>query len=55
LLHDSENCTIKARDATRITASEMKYVRRTAGYTGTVHRTNTETAKELITSVLDKM
>ena len=25
--------TIKARDARRITAAEMKYIRRTAGYT----------------------
>jgi hypothetical protein len=33
----------------------MKYMRRTAGYTWTDHRTNTETAKELnITPVLDK-
>jgi hypothetical protein len=31
LLHGSENWTIKARDATRITATEMKYTRRTAG------------------------
>jgi hypothetical protein len=29
----SENLTIKARDVTRITAAEMKYMRITAGYT----------------------
>jgi len=29
----SETWTIKARDARRITAAEMKYMRRTAGYT----------------------
>jgi hypothetical protein len=27
--------TVKARDASRISAAEMKYLRRTAGYTGT--------------------
>jgi hypothetical protein len=34
LLHGSETWTIKARDARRITAAEMKYMR-TAGYTWT--------------------
>jgi len=33
LLYGSESCTIKARDARRITAAEMKFMRRTAGYT----------------------
>jgi hypothetical protein len=33
LLYGSETWTIKARDARRITAAEMKYMRRTAGYT----------------------
>jgi hypothetical protein len=47
LLYGSENWTIKARDAARITASEMKYVRITAGYTWTDHKTNTEIVKEL--------
>jgi hypothetical protein len=32
LLYGSENWTIKARDARRITAAEMKYMRITAGY-----------------------
>jgi len=31
LLYGSETWTIKASDARRITAAEMKYVRRTAG------------------------
>jgi len=30
-LHGSENGAIKARDARRITAAEMKYMRKTAG------------------------
>ena len=29
----SETWTVKARDARTITAAEMKYMRRTAGYT----------------------
>jgi hypothetical protein len=33
LLYGSETWIIKARDARRITAAEMKYIRRTAGYT----------------------
>jgi len=34
-LYGSETWTIKARDARRIAAAEMKYMRRTAGYTWT--------------------
>jgi hypothetical protein len=56
LLYSSENWTIKARDATRITAAEMIYMRRTAGCTWTDHKTNTEIAEELnITPVLGKI
>jgi ABC-type ATPase involved in cell division len=56
LLYDGENWTIKARDTRRITATEMKYMRRRVGYNWTDHKTNTETAKELnITPVLDKI
>ena len=33
LLYGSETWTIKAREARRITAAEMKCMRRTAGYT----------------------
>jgi len=38
---------VKARDARRITAAGMKYMRRTAGYTRTDYKTNTQIAKEL--------
>ena len=56
LLYGSETWTIKARDARRITAAEMKYMRRTAGYTWTDYKTNTQIAKELkITKILDKL
>jgi hypothetical protein len=56
LLHGSVNWYIKARDANRITAAEMKYMRRRAGHTCTDHKTNTDIAKVLnITPVLDKI
>ena len=47
LLHGSETWTIKASDARRITATEMKYMRRTAGYTWTDYKTNAQIAREL--------
>jgi hypothetical protein len=50
LLYGSDNWTIEARDATRITAAEMKHMRITAGYTRADHTTNTETATELNTT-----
>ena len=56
MLYGSETWTIKARDARRITAAEMKYMRRTAGYTWADYKTNTQIAKELkITPILDKL
>jgi len=56
LICGSETWTIKARDARRITAAEMKYMRRTAGYTWTDYKTNTQITKELkITRILDKL
>jgi len=55
-LYGSETWIIKVRDARRITAAEMKYMRRTAGYTWTDCKTNAQIAKELkITSILDKL
>jgi len=48
--------SIRARDARRITAAEMKYMRITAGYTRTDYKTNTQIAKELkITPIWDKL
>ena len=56
LLYDSETWTIKARDAIRITAAEMKYMRTAAGYTWTDYKTNTQITKELkITQILVKL
>jgi len=57
LLHGSENWTFKTRDARRrITAGEIKYMRKTAGYTWTYYKRNTEIAKELnLMPVLDKI
>ena len=47
LLYGSETWTVKASDGRRITAAEMKYMRRTAGYTWTDYKTNAQIAKEL--------
>ena len=56
LLCGSETWTFKARDTRRITAAEMKYMRRTVGYTRTDYKTNTQIATELkITPILDKL
>ena len=52
LIHSSENWAINAR---KITAADVRYTIKTAGYTWTDYRTDTEIAKELnITPVLDK-
>jgi len=56
LLHGSETWTVIARDGRRITAAEMKYMRRTAGYIWTDYKTNEQIAKELkITPILHKL
>jgi len=55
LLYGSKTRTIKASDARRITAPELKYMRRTAGYTWADYKTNAKVPKELkITPILDK-
>jgi hypothetical protein len=52
----SETWTIKARDARRITATEIKYMRRTAEYTWTVYKTNIQITTELkITQISNKL
>jgi len=56
LLYGSETWTIKASDARRITAADMEYMRRTAGYTWTDYKTNAQITKGLkITQILDKL
>ena len=56
MLYGSETWTIKASDARRITAEEMKYMRRTAGYARTDYKKNAQIAKELkITPILEKL
>jgi hypothetical protein len=56
LLYGSETWNIKGRYAKRVTAAEMKCMRKTAGYSCTDYKTNTEIATELnITPVLDKI
>jgi len=61
--YDSETWTIKASDARRKTAAEMKYMRRTTGYTWTDYKTNGKIAKGVknntnfgqITGIQDKL
>jgi len=56
LLYGSKTWTVKESDARRITTAEMKYMRRTAGYTWTDYKTNAQIANELkITPILDKL
>jgi hypothetical protein len=56
LLHNSGNWIIIMRDWRRITAAEMKYMRKTAGYSWIDYKTNTVIEKQLnITPVLDKI
>jgi len=52
LLYGSENWTITARDARRITAAEMNCISKTAGCSWTDHKTITENAKELNTTAV---
>jgi len=55
-IYDISRLRVKARDARRIRAAEMKYMRRTAGYIWTDYKTNAQIAKELkITPILDKL
>ena len=46
LLYGSANWTVKATDARRITAADMKYVRKSVGYTWTDYKTNTVIARD---------
>jgi hypothetical protein len=56
LLYGSETWTVKAKDARRITAAQMKYIKRAAGYTRADYQTNRQIVKELIiTPILDKL
>jgi hypothetical protein len=56
LLYGSETGTVTARDGSRMSAAEMEYLRRTAGYTGTDCKTTTQIGKELkLTPILDKL
>jgi hypothetical protein len=56
LLYGSETWAVKARDARRISAAEMKYMWRTSGCTWTDYKTNTQICKGVkITPILDKL
>jgi hypothetical protein len=54
LTYGGEAWTIRKSDRTRITVNEMKFLRRTAGYTKLDKKRNTEILRELkINSVLE--
>jgi Holliday junction resolvase RusA-like endonuclease len=56
LLYGRKTWTIRARDARRITAEEMKYMKRTAEYIWNDYKTNNKIEKELkITLILEKL
>ena len=56
MLYGSETWIVRASDARRITAAELKYMRITAGYTWTDYKTNSQITKEVkITAVLEKL
>lgn len=56
LLYGCETWAIKKKDESRITAAEMKFMRRTANYTWQDYKTNTEILSELeVEPVLDKI
>jgi hypothetical protein len=56
LLYGSKNWTVKSKDKSRLTASEMRFMRKTAKYTWRAHKTNEEITNELkVTSVFDKI
>jgi hypothetical protein len=50
LLYGSETWTLREQDKSRITAAEMKFMRKTAKYTWQDHKTNQEIMKELKTN-----
>ena len=54
LTYGSEAWTIRKKDISRITASEMKFMRRTAGYTKLDKKRNSDILQELqVSSVMD--
>jgi len=56
LLYGSKTWIVKARNNRRITAADVKYMRRTAAYTWTDYKTNEQITKELkVTQFLDKL
>jgi hypothetical protein len=56
LLYGSETWTLREQDKSRITAAEIKFMRKTAKYTWQDHKINQEIMKELETNpVLEKI
>jgi hypothetical protein len=56
LLYGSETWTVKSKDKSRLTAVEIRFMRKTLKYTWRDHKTNEEILNELeVTSILDKI
>jgi hypothetical protein len=56
LIYGREICTLTQQDKSRLKASEMKFLRRTAGYTLLDHKKNEDVLQELNTTpVLEKI
>jgi hypothetical protein len=56
LLYGSETWTVKSKDKSRLTAAEIRFMRKTAKYTWRDHKTNADILNKLkVTSILDKI
>jgi Tfp pilus assembly protein PilZ len=56
LPYGSETWTVNSKDKSRLTAAEMRFMRKTAKYTWRDHKINEEILNELkVTSILDKI
>jgi hypothetical protein len=56
LLYGSKKWALKSKDKSRLTAAEMRFMRKTEKYTWRDHKTNEEIINELkVTSILDKI
>jgi hypothetical protein len=56
LLYGSETWTVKSKEKSRLTAAQIRFVRKTAKYTLRDHNTNEKILNELkVTSILEKI
>jgi hypothetical protein len=56
LIYGSEICTLKKQDKTKLTTPEIKFLRKTAGYTLMDHKQNKEIIQELqVAPIINKI